>query len=129
MKINLVKHESGYYITNPAALKQWQDSHRVATGESERFKALVKVKKSKCVATEAGRFSDVELIEPDEGPSHHWIVTEIYREADGSIYFQTFRGQPYEIGKTILGNCWFAREVIPVEFIRSPARLALESLA
>ena len=128
MKTNFTKHESGYYITDPIALKEWQEEHCYATGEHEQFMALVQVKKSKVVPS-LDSSTGMDLVEPDEGPSTHWIVTDVRRDRNSSIYFEVYKGVRHVIGKTSLGNCWFSREVIPLEFIKSPARLALESLA
>ncbi len=129
----MLKHESGYFITDPEGLKAWQQGHNDETMNpalvrANVFKALVQVHKSIAKKPKI-EGTTVSLAEPEGGPSHHWMLHDVYRYEGGSLYFiKREDGFRYEIGKSYLTGCFFASEVIPFEFIKSPARLALEEL-
>lgn len=126
MKKNLVKHESGYFIADPVALRVWRDSHRDPTGKRERFMALVPMLRCRYVTVTGVP----ELHDPSGGEDKRWVVAEVYRDSTSPIYFEVsspmFR---YEIGKVYYSGCWFSTDIFPLELLRSPARLLLESKA
>lgn len=122
----MVKHESGFYIPNVAALKEWQVAHRDATGQHEQFFALVPMRKCKYIKSVA---HGAELFDPSNGKDVLWVVREICRDSDSPIYFEKYPvGFRYELGNTYYSGCWFSTEIFPLDLLRSPARLALESL-
>lgn len=129
----MVKHESGYIITDPEGLAAFHALYGDADRESKLPKKIVAlVKKEKNVTIKDARY-ETAFVTPPEGEMFIWEVIEVSRD-DGPIYFDRNPRSIQEsmrvmqVGQKHYGKCWFPREIIPMEFIKSPARLALESL-
>ncbi|QGH73664.1 MAG: hypothetical protein [Podoviridae sp. ctpVR23] len=132
----MLKHESGYFIADPEGLAAFHALYGDANRECElpvRMMALVKKEKRVTIKDHLSS-SGIRYAVPPEGGTYIWEVVEIERDITSPIYFDRTPKKIDEyaritqVGQKHYSNCWFPREVIPFEFIKSPARLALEAL-
>lgn len=130
----MVKHESGYIITDPEGLAAFHAMYGDAERESKLPRQMMAlVRKDKNITLKCDR-DGTRFAPPPEGELFIWVVIKIGRDAGSPIYFDRSKPDTKEtmrvmtVGQKHYSKCWFPREIIPLEFIKSPARLALESL-
>lgn len=131
------KHESGYIVTDPEGLAEFQlrcHSYAPKVLAEMPLSIMALVKKRKFVTIENEHpITGREFVESPDGVSYIWSVVRVERDPESWIYHD--RSKPnaeitrsLTIGNKHFSGCWFGREIIPAEFIKSPARIALEKM-
>lgn len=121
------KHISGYYITDQEGLAAFQSLWSPTDPNLPlTLVALVPFDKA-LIVTDDTSITGRRLQHIDTAP--FWKVVPLWRHPESNIFHEDHRRPLVPVGKTLLSGCWFPRQIIPIDCIKSPARIALERLA
>lgn len=133
----MLKHESGYIITDPEGLAEFHANCR-----NHKSKVLAEMPLSTMALVKRRKFITVEdktsvtghqFVESQDGVSYIWVMTLVERSPESWVYHDRSKSNAELMRGLTIGNkhfsgCWFGYEIIPAEFIKSPARIALEKM-
>lgn len=121
------KHISGYYITDQEGLSAFQSIWSPTDPNLPlTLVALVPFDKA-IVVKDDNSITGRRLQHIDTAP--FWKVVPLWRHPESTIFHEDHHRPLVPVGKTLLCGCWFPNQIIPVDCIKSPARIALERLA